>query len=54
MVLLQYWHFFQVAILENIGHENVFSCVLEQKQQKKKKKKNIHGYKKKKVKNFKN
>ena len=35
MVLLQYWHFFQVAILANIGHENVFSGVLEQKQQKK-------------------
>ena len=31
MVLLQFWHFFQVVILANIGEENVLFGILERK-----------------------
>ena len=47
MVLVQKWPFFQSFFLGNIGKENVFHYILEQK-------KAFLGYKKKKLKKSKN
>ena len=47
MVLVQKWQFFQLFILGNIGQENVFYNILEQKNA-------FQGYKNKKFKKSKN
>ena len=47
MVLVQKWPFFELFFLGNIGQENILYDILEQKNA-------ILGYKKKKVKKWKN